>query len=321
MSPFVSHLAGELDAFLAFKRTMGSPYVRAEFTLRSFDRFVLDYARRHRPFRLDEAVLAWLASKSKDRKPVSVTVDLGAVRQFCLHRRRRDPDAFVPGRVWAPQSTKSEFLPFVFTDAQVRDLLKRATSLDAPAFRGVVFRALLLVLYCTGLRPGEALRLRMRDVDTNRGLLFITESKGRSRWVPFERSLGRELARYTVARRAISGDGPDDPFLIDPRGGSLRSKTAGYTVRALLVDAGLKPAVGRVGPRPYDLRHTFAVHRLTRWYRAGVDINGRLPWLSAYMGHNDILGTESYLTATPELLAIASKRFGRHLARRSADNT
>lgn len=320
MSLFVSHLAVELDEFLAFKRTMGSPYVRAEFTLRSFDRFVLDHARRHRPFRLDEAVLAWLASKSKDRKPVSVTVDLGAVRQFCLHRRRRDPAAFVPGRVWAPQSTKSEFLPFVFTDAQVRDLLKRATSLDAPPFRGAVFRALLLVLYCTGLRPGEALRLRMKDVDTNRGLLFITESKGRSRWVPFERSLGRELARYTVARRAISGDGPDDPFLIEPRGGPLRSTTAGYTVRALLVDAGLKPAVGRVGPRPYDLRHTFAVHRLTRWYRAGVDINGRLPWLSAYMGHNDILGTESYLTATPELLAIASKRFGRHLARRSVDN-
>ena len=130
MSSFVSHLAAELDAFLAFKRTMGRPYVRAEFTLRSFDRFVLSYARRRRPFRLDGAIPAWLASQRKDRKPVTVTVDLGAVRQFCLHRRRRDPAAFVPGRSWAPQSTKSEFLPFVFTDAQVRDLLRRATSLD-----------------------------------------------------------------------------------------------------------------------------------------------------------------------------------------------
>jgi integrase/recombinase XerD len=316
MSRFVSHMAVELDEFLAFKRTMGSPYVRAEFTLRNFDRFVLDHARRHRPFRLDEAVLAWLASQSTDRKPVSVTVDLGAVRQFCLHRRRRDPAAFVPGRVCAPQSTKSEFLPFVFTDAQVRDLIRRAMSLGGPPFRRVVFRALLLVLYCTGVRPGEALRLRMKDVDTGGGLLFIAESKGRARWVPFERTLGRELARYTVARRAIAEDGPDDPFLVDPRGRPLRSKTASYAVRALLIDAGLKPAVGRAAPRPYDFRHTFAVHRLTRWYRAGVDINGRLPWLSAYMGHNDILGTESYPTATPELLAIASRRFGRHLALR-----
>ena len=205
----------------------------------------------------------------------------------------------------------------MFTDAQIRDLLQRATSLDGPAFRGVLFRALLLVMYCTGVRPGEALRLRMKDVDLDRGVLFIAESKGRARWVPFERSLERELGRYVVARRAIAAEGSDDPFFVDPRGRALRSKTAGYTVRALLVDAGLKPTVGRVGPRPYDLRHTFAVHRLTRWYRSGVDINGRLPWLSAYMGHINILGTETYLTATPELLAIASNRFGRHVAQRS----
>jgi integrase len=319
MTRFVSHLAAEFDEFLAFKRTLGSPYVRAEFTLRSFDRFVLSYSRRHHPFRLDDAILGWLASKRKDRKPVTVTVDLGAVRQFCLHRRRRDPAAFVPGRVWAPQSTKSEFLPFVFTSAQVRELLQRATALDGSKLRGVVFRTLLLVLYCTGLRFGEALRLRMKDVDASGGLLFIAESKGRSRWVPFDRSLGRELARYIAARRAVAAGAPDDPFFIDPAGGPLRTKTASDTVRALLRAAGLKPPVGRVGPRPYDFRHTFAVHRLTRWYRAGVDINARLPWLSAYMGHNDILGTETYLTATPELLAIASLRFERHLARRKRE--
>lgn len=321
MSRFVSQLAPELDAFLAFKRTMGHPYVRAEFTLRSFDRFVLSHARRHRPFRLDEAILAWLASQSKDRKPVTVTVDLGAVRQFCLYRRRLDPGAFVPGRAWAPQSTKSEFLPFVFTDGQVRELLRRATSLDRPRFRGTVFRALLLVLYCTGVRFGEALRLRVKDVDTDRGLLFIVESKGRSRWVPFERSLGRELKHYLAARRALATARPDDPFFIDGKRRPLRCKAASEVVRALLRAAGLKPPVGRVGPRPYDFRHTFAVHRLTRWYRAGVDINARLPWLSAYMGHNDILGTESYLTATPELLAIASHRFERHLERRRDDNS
>jgi len=109
---------------------------------------------------------------------------------------------------------------------------------------------------------------------------------------------------------------PSDPFFIDHRGRPLGIKTASQCIRAMLRDAGLKPAAGRVGPRPYDIRHTFAVHRLTRWYRSGIDINQRLPWLSAYMGHNDILGTESYLTATPELLAIAGRRFERHVARR-----
>lgn len=81
--------------------------------------------------------------------------------------------------------------------------------------------------------------------------------------------------------------------------------------------ARLKPSSGRVGPRPYDIRHAFAVHRLVRWYRAGVDVHTRLPWLAAYMGHDDILGTEVYLTATPQLLHLAARRLrGRLTARR-----
>ena len=56
-------------------------------------------------------------------------------------------------------------------------------------------------------------------------------------------------------------------------------------------------------------RHTYAVHRLTRWYEEGIDVTSRLPWLSAYMGHYDLTGTESYLQATPELMAIAAARF------------
>lgn len=236
MTAFVSHLAPELDAFLAFKRAMGHPYLRAEFTLRDFDRFVLGHAREHRPFRMEDAVLAWLASKPA-RKAVSVTVELGVVRQFCLHRRRRDPAAFVPGRIWAPQSTQSEFLPFVFTKAQVVDLLRRAGSVDWPCCRGVVLRALLLVLYCTGLRVGEALRLRMKDVRVDDGVMFIAESKGRARWVPFDRSLARELDRYLTARRVHAAVGPDEPLFIGRQGQRLRTTRASDAIRALLVSA------------------------------------------------------------------------------------
>jgi integrase len=157
----------------------------------------------------------------------------------------------------------------------------------------------------------------MGDVRIDDGVMFIAESKGRARWVPFDRSLARELGRYLAARRAYAMSGPNSPFFVGRRGQPLRTTRASEAIRALLRDAGLKPPVGRIGPRPYDFRHTFAVHRLTRWYRAGVDIHARLPWLSAYMGHDNILGTESYLTATPELLAIAGDRFERHLARRS----
>ena len=89
----------------------------------------------------------------------------------------------------------------------------------------------------------------------------------------------------------------------------LLPNAAGQVLRRMFRMTGLKPSIDRGGPRAYDLRHTFAVHRLTRWYRARVDLHARLPWLSAYMGHLDLLGTETYLTATPELLALVARRF------------
>jgi integrase len=73
-------------------------------------------------------------------------------------------------------------------------------ELDRPAFRSSLYRALVLILYCTGIRFGEALRLRLRDVDTRNGVLFIETFKGRARWVPFHHTMSRELDRYLRER-------------------------------------------------------------------------------------------------------------------------
>jgi len=173
-----------------------------------------------------------------------------------------------------------------------------------------------LVLYCTGLRFGEALRLRMRDVDTGSGILFVEQFKGRARWVPFHRSLSRELAKYLKARRSFASALPDDRFFVGINRRTLPVTSAWYALRNLFRKAGMKPHPGRVGPRPYDFRHCFAIHRLSRWYRQGVELHARLPWLSAYMGQEDIMGTQTYLLATPELLGLAGDRFRRRYARR-----
>ena len=67
-------------------------------------------------------------------------------------------------------------------------------------------------------------------------------------------------------------------------------------------------------PRLHDLRHSFAVHRLTAWYREGADVQRLLPALSTYLGHSDLEGTKVYLSMTPELLQQASLRFARYAA-------
>jgi integrase/recombinase XerD len=304
---FHSPVAGELHGFLQFKRTLGYPYQRAEFTLYEFDRFLVEYAAQHRPWRLDRAALAWLSSKPK-RKAVSVSIDAAVLRQFFAYLRRSSNVQAMTEPVWPRLPTESSFVPYFLSEPDILKLLDLCSGLNHPHFRAPLYRALLLVLYCTGLRFGEALRLRLRDVDTRSGVFLIDTFKGRSRWVPFHRSLCRELDRYLADRVKFAPTGPDTRLFVGINRCTLPAKTAHWTLSGLFKRAGLKPVQGRVGPRPYDLRHAFAVQRLSRWYSQGVDLHARLPWLSAYMGHVDIIGTEAYLNATPELLNLAGNR-------------
>lgn len=309
-SRFASPVGPELREFLEFKRTLGFAYARPEFALRSFDRFASVFARGHRPFRLEQAVQAWIA-RQPGRKPLTVRMEVSVLRQFYAHLHRRSSPLARREAAWPKLPHSSGYRPHILSVDDIHALLGLAGKLDRPPFRRSVYRALILLLYCTGIRLGEALRLQLLDLDMAASLLLVRQSKGRSRLVPFHRSLGRELGRYLVGRGSFAPARPADRVFVNAQGKPLSLNRASETIRGLLREAKLKPHAGRCGPRPYDLRHAFAVHRLTRWYRAGVDLQARLPWLSAYMGHDDILGTETYLTATPELLALTGHRFRR----------
>lgn len=307
---FHSPFAEELRAFLQFKRSLGYGYMRAEFSLWEFDRFLIEYAARNHPWQLDQAALAWLASKP-GRKPVSVSGDAAVLRQFYHYLRRSSKPETVVEPIWPHLPTESSFVPYFLSEEDIKNLLKLCVDLKRTAFRASLYRALILILYCTGIRFGEALRLRMRDVDTRSAVLFVDTFKGRARWIPFHRSLSRELDRYLTARVAYAASDPDTRFFVGVNQRRLPVETASRTFRLLFKLGGWKPEKGRIGPRPYDLRHAFAVQRLSRWYGQGVDLHTRLPWLSAYMGHVDIIGTETYLNTTPELLELAGNRLHR----------
>ena len=307
---FSGPLAHELHGFLQFKRGLGYGYVRWEFMLREFDRFLIKYAAENQGWQLADAAIAWLASKP-GCKAITVFYETSLLRQFYRYLRRCSDPRDVTEPAWATLPTESNFLPYSLSEKDVLKLLKLCADLKRPTFRAALYRALILVLYCTGIRFGEALCLRMRDVNTRSAVLFVDLFKGRARWVPFHRSLSRELDRYLTARVAFAPSGSNTYFFVGLKGSRLSVQAAGGTLRKLYKIARLKPDKGRVGPRPYDLRHAFAVHRLSRWYHQGVDLNSRLPWLSTYMGHVDITGTENYLNATPELLELAGERLHR----------
>ena len=257
-------------------------------------------------FELERLLRGWLARQGQ-RKSVTVALELGILRQFLRFRRRSDPAGFVPGSDWRPGPAVSHFVPHIFTVTEVRALLAASRGLGRARIRAKTFRALILILYCTGLRPGEAGRLRDEDVDLTRRVIVVRQSKGKTRLVPFRADLAGEFERYRRARRAAATGA--ETFFIRSDGQPLSRSAMRKGLRDLFERTGLGRPPTKALPRPFDFRHTFAVHRLTRWYRAGADLHAKLPWLSAYLGHVDLFSTETYLTSTPELLATASRRF------------
>jgi integrase/recombinase XerD len=308
-----ARLAADAKDFLRFKRAMGSPYVRAEFDLEGFVRFVERHWGQDGEVRLQEAVTRWCGRVS-GRKPVTVANEFGVVRQLCLYRRRRDLIAFVPEHALAPVK-ESTFFPYIFSHEEVRRIIAAASVHHGRFIWAPMLRALILVLYCTGVRLGEAVRLNMADVDLDRGVLTIQRSKGRERIVAIRPDLVEEIQSYLSERRRIvrdrGGAEPDQIFLRF-NASPLTIGSASDAIRRLLRELKIKPDTGRIGARPYEFRHAFAVHRLTAWAIEGIDIHAKLPELSAYLGHQNILGTEVYLVATPQLLELASSRFEEH---------
>lgn len=209
--------------------------------------------------------------------------------------------------------------PYIYSHDELRRLVdpttvessrRRAVQLDA-----VTFRTLLLLLYGAGLRFSEATGLTLADVDLAENVLIIRATKFyKSRLVPIGPRLATVLANYMPLRRR-GGLAPDETsFLLANRDGTrLASSTvqAAFDVLRRVAEVH-RMSGGRQNPRLHDLRHSFAVHSLTAWYRQGADVQRLLPVLSTYLGHSDLEGTKDYLSMTPELLQQASLRFAQY---------
>lgn len=208
--------------------------------------------------------------------------------------------------------------PYVYSHDELRRLFasieisqRRAFKLDAETFR-----TLLLLLYGAGLRRGEALRLTLAEVDLSAAVLTIRETKFyKSRLVPVGRQLNDALTAYASLRvgRALPS-GNESSFLAYRDGTPLARSTILQAFGVLLRVAGIECSDRtRQSPCLHSFRHSFAVHRLTAWYREGADVQRLLPILSTYMGHKDPSGTQVYLSMTPELLHQAALRLERYL--------
>jgi integrase len=258
-----------------------------------------------------ELALRW-AKLPQNAAPEYWSRRLGIIRRFAKYQLLFEPATEVPADgLLGPACRRPT--PYIYTTEEIELLLQECAKLGpARGLRPRTFVTLFGLLAATGLRISEALRLTRKDVDLETGLLSVAETKfAKSRLVPLHATTTRELLKYGKHRDHRHPVPASDAFFVTELGTSLK-----YW-RTVTLFSKLRDELAWRGPRPpriHDLRHTFAVMRILRWYREGADIDHKIAALSTYLGHVKVTDTYWYLTAVPELLAVASARYERQFA-------
>lgn len=239
---------------------------------------------------------------------------LSVARGFAAYLQTLDPATEVPPADLLP-ARSHRATPYLYSDEDIAALLAAAAVLRSP-LRVVTYRTLIALLAVSGLRVGEAIRLDRSDLDLAAGTLLVRNSKfGKSREVPLHPTTAAALGSYL--RRADRPRRPATPAVfISTAGTRLLYCSVQWTFGRLARRAGLAARSGSCRPRLHDLRHTFAVRSILDGYTSGADVQARLPLLSTYLGHVDPAATYWYLSAAPELLALAGERLAQHLGQR-----
>lgn len=295
----MSALASALADYLGVRRALGYKLVEAG---RVLPRFVAHLDAQGVATVTVDSALAWASETSRG---AGVARRLQAIRGFALYLQALDPAHEAPPAGLVPDRSRRA-VPHLYSAADIVALMAAARELGPP-LRAATTEAVIGLLAVTGMRIGEVLALNVVDVDWDTGVVTVWLAKfNKSRHVPLARSTLAALAEYRQTSRCLVPDTTTPALFVGLRGRRL-SYLGFATAFADAVNAtGLGAPSGRLSI--HGFRHSFAVSTLVGWYRDGADVHALLPRLSTYLGHVSPASTYWYLSAAPELLALAAER-------------
>lgn len=306
-------LKKRIDDYLSERRRLG-------FELRSLDTFLAGFAdyvtkRHHRGALTVELMTDWVRlGKGGLGSPGTWARRLEKLRVFIHYLKQLEPDTEVPDESIFG-TVPGRVAPHIYREEEIVELLAAARLLGPRgSLRPATFETLFGLMASSGLRISEAIHLRDVDVDLKRGMLTVRQTKfAKSRQLPLHPSTVEAMARYRRQRARHVPTTADTPFLIGNRGRRLGQplgeRQAHRVFNALRDSLGWVNRGAHEAPRLHDLRHTFAVRRMMLWHADGTDVDQMMLALSTYMGHAEIFYTYWYLTAVPELMALAGGKF------------
>lgn len=298
----MTDLATAVEQYLALRRALGYRLRHETWWLPDFVSFL---QKRRSPVITTALALEWACLPAHASRSWWAH-RLSAVRQFARHHSASDPRTEVPPADLLPGRAQ-RLTPYFYTADEVAKLMREAGRLRRP-LTATSYETILGLLAATGMRVSEALMLDDDDLDWEYQLLTVRSSKfGKSRHVPLHATTLAALRAYVGRRDRLRPHRRSSAFFLSSVGKRVIVQNFQLVFLRLLESTGVGAGRDR-RPRIHDLRHTFAMRIVRDWYRAGVDVERRLPWLSTYLGHVSPSTTYWYLTATPELLGAAAAR-------------
>jgi len=295
-----------VDDYLQMRRAMGFKLRREGWRLPHFVRFLEGHGAT---YITNSLAMRWALESSVPDTTHAWRARLQMVRSFAQFWQAHDARTEIPPKDTAPTPRRRRTSPYVYSDQDIQILIRATRSLTP--FKADTYATVFGLLAATGLRVGEAIRLDRSDVCWRDATLLIRQTKfGKSREVPLHPSTIAALQRYASLRETTLAQPQSDAFFLSLSGKRLIHQNVHHTFLRLVQRTEL---AHRQPKRPtlHDLRHTFAVNTVIRWHQLEVDVPAHLPHLSTYLGHAHPESTYWYLTATPELLRLASRRLER----------
>jgi integrase len=299
----MSALAKAAEEYLRLRRSLGHDLAQAH---RLLPRFVAYLEAIGAEAVTIETALAWAQQPDVDPTSNVWSRRMSIARGFARHMAGIDPRTEIPPAGLIPSRQRWR-PPYIYRAADIDKLMAAARGLRW-RLAAATYETAIGLLAATGLRVGEAIRLDRGDVDRAGAVLTVRESKfGKSRYVPISPSTLAALHQYAQVRDRLCPNPATASFFVGMRGNRLIYQSFQDVFRRICDAAGVGTDAA-TRPRIHGLRHSFAVDTLRGWYQAGLDVEAQLPMLSTYLGHRDPRSTYWYLSAAPELLALAAGR-------------
>jgi integrase len=283
-----------VETYIVHRRTEGFAFVNQAGRLRALARQVGDVDMRDLSTGDMDQFL-----REGDVGEITALARYDLVVRFIKHWQARDQ--LIGFQLSArPRHCAQVFVPHIYSTREIRDLLLAARNKTSAAIAPQTFETLLLFLYGSGSSLTSAITLRAEDLDLAAGKVILENQRLQgSRTIPLNTELVDVLKTYAAWKDRVGLQG--ERFFPKINGKPLIHKGVCQHFNVLLqrTKCARRDDIQK-RPRLYDLRATFAVHRISGWIKSGADLGRMLPALAAYLGQIDLTTAERFLSLCPD---------------------